>query len=130
MEENVIITGGYKVNTKVTVYNIKGFVADWPSLNTGRDEHGCSFFVNTDNKVVRQHYKVYQIRDDPAISHGQVYLVAGGRIKYPSTYTDSTELLVHGASAWTQAAPLPNAMRGLQGVSLNNQIIFTGELFY
>ena len=59
----------------------------------------------------------------------QVYLVAGGNPAYKS-YTDSTELLVHGASAWTQAAPLPNAMRGLQGVSLNNQIIFTGELFY
>ena len=52
MEETVILTGGYGIKTKVTVYNTEGFLADWPSLNTGRDEHGCSFFVNTDNKVV------------------------------------------------------------------------------
>ena len=26
---------------------------DWPELNTGRYDHGCGHFVNTDNKVVR-----------------------------------------------------------------------------
>ena len=36
-------------------------------------------------------------------------------------------MLVHGASAWTNAAPLPCAMRGLQVVSLDNQVISTGE---
>ena len=51
--------------------------------------------------------------------------MAGG--KAGSTYLDTTELLVHGASAWTKAGPLPQAMYGLQVVSLDNQIISTGE---
>ena len=54
MEETVIITGGFKTKTQVTVYNTEGFLADWPSLNTGRYLHGCGHFVNTDNHVVRQ----------------------------------------------------------------------------
>ena len=59
MEETVIITGGFKTKTQVSVYNTEGFLADWPSLNTGRYLHGCSHFVNTDNQVVRQHCRVY-----------------------------------------------------------------------
>ena len=51
--------------------------------------------------------------------------MAGG--KDGSSYIDTTELLVHGASAWTEAGPLPQAMYGLQVVSLDNQIISTGE---
>ena len=51
--------------------------------------------------------------------------MAGG--KAGSTYLDTTELLVHGASGWTEAGPLPQAMFGLQVVSLDNQIISTGE---
>ena len=54
MEETVIITGGFKTRTQVTVYNTEGFVEDWPSLNTGRYYHGCGHFVNTHNQVVRQ----------------------------------------------------------------------------
>ena len=49
----VILTGGKNSKTKVTVYNNEGFVADWPELKTGRYEHGCGQFVNTDNKEVR-----------------------------------------------------------------------------
>lgn len=41
--------------------------------------------------------------------------------------TASTELLVHGDSSWSEAGPLPVAMTGLRVVSLNNQIISTGE---
>ena len=54
MEETVIITGGDFKKNQVTVYNTEGWVADWPELNTGRSDHGCGHFVNTDNEVVRQ----------------------------------------------------------------------------
>ena len=54
MEETVIITGGDFKKNQVTVYNTEGWVADWPELNTGRWDHGCGYFVNTDNQVVRQ----------------------------------------------------------------------------
>ena len=36
-------------------------MADWPELKTGRYEHGCGHFVNTDNKVVRH---IALLRDD------------------------------------------------------------------
>ena len=54
MEEIVILTGGQYTMSLVTVYNNAGFVEDLPSLNTGRRNHGCGHFVNTDNQVVRQ----------------------------------------------------------------------------
>ena len=55
----------------------------------------------------------------------QVFLVVGGyHLDYP---TASTELLVHGSSAWTEAAALPRAMGGLQAVSVGNLVISTGE---
>ena len=55
--------------------------------------------------------------------HVHVYLVAGG-----SGWSYTTELLVHGASAWTYAGPLPHATSGgLQVVSIDNQVISTGE---
>ena len=54
MEETVILTGGMSTKITVIVYNTEGWVADWPRLNTGRFNHGCGHFVNTDNKVVRQ----------------------------------------------------------------------------
>ena len=61
----------------------------------------------------------------------QVYLVAGG---YNDNYNGSdeslfpTELLVDGASSWTNADPLPLAVSsGLQAVSIDNTVISTGE---
>ena len=54
MEDTVIITGGDFKKNQVTVYNTEGWVEDWPELNTGRWDHGCGHFVNTDNQVVRQ----------------------------------------------------------------------------
>ena len=40
-----------------------------------------------------------------------------------------TELLVDGASSWTNADPLPLAVSyGLQAVSIDNTVISTGEL--
>ena len=61
LKDIVILTGGssygeiesYKVWSRVTVYNNKGFVADWPELNYARQDHGCGHYVNTDTKVVR-----------------------------------------------------------------------------
>ena len=39
-----------------------------------------------------------------------------------------TELLVEGASSWTNADPLPLAVSyGLQAVSIDNTVISTGE---
>ena len=57
MEEIVILTGGSYTENKVTVYSSSGWVEDWAPLKTGRYDHACGHFVNTDNQVVRwQHY--------------------------------------------------------------------------
>ena len=39
----------------------------------------------------------------------------------------STEILTHGDSKWTDVGPLPLALYGLRGVSINNKIIMTGN---
>ena len=41
-------------------------------------------------------------------------------------YTVSTELLVHGASSWSEAGALSHAIDGPRIVSFDNQIISTG----
>ena len=37
---------------QVTVYNILGWVEDWPGLGTGRHGHACGYFVNSDDEMV------------------------------------------------------------------------------
>ena len=51
--------------------------------------------------------------------------MAGGYTGY-SILDSSTELLVHGASSWSEAGPLPHAMKGLKIVAIDNMIISTG----
>ena len=69
----------------------------------------------------------YLIRVCTHDDHVQVYLVAGGISSDGDYRYDTTELLVHGASAWTKAGRLPLPMGGMQAVSLDNQIISTGD---
>ena len=37
----------------VSVYHIGGWVEDLPDLNTGREDHGCGHYVDTNNDIVR-----------------------------------------------------------------------------
>ena len=37
---------------QVTVYNILGWVEDWPGLTTGRHGHACGYFVNSEDEMV------------------------------------------------------------------------------
>ena len=41
----------------------------------------------------------------------------------------STELLLHGDSTWTQVGSLPHSLFGLKAVSLNNEVIATGDVY-
>ena len=54
-----------------------------------------------------------------------MFLVTGG---YGGTYLSFTETLVDGAGTWKPAGPLPVAMSGLRGVSLNNNILMSGDI--
>ena len=53
LEDKVIITGGECTATIVSVYNMEGWVENLPDLNTGRQDHGCGHYVDTDNNHVR-----------------------------------------------------------------------------
>ena len=56
----------------------------------------------------------------------QVYLVTGGT--GTGFRTISTEILVSGATSWTQVGDLPTVpITGLRGASINNKIIMTGN---
>ena len=59
----------------------------------------------------------------------KVYLVAGGYGE-DNKLRVSTEILIHGESSWKVVAALPHAMSGLRIVSVDNQIISTGEYLY
>ena len=54
LSERVILTGGSSNAQKprVTMYDINGWVADLPELNTGRYRHGCGHYYNDDNELV------------------------------------------------------------------------------
>ena len=50
-----------------------------------------------------------------------MYLVTGG-VDGSNDFLSSTETLVDGELIWSEVGQLPEAMRGLRGVSLNNNI--------
>ena len=72
LEDKVVVTGGgydvygdyyiYYFNTenivtsKVSVYNIGGWVEDLPDLNTGRYNHGCGNYWDNSNIVILLQY--------------------------------------------------------------------------
>ena len=52
-DELVIVTGGWYTRNTVTEYNIDGWVRELPDLNMGRYDHGCGYFVNDNQQIVR-----------------------------------------------------------------------------
>ena len=50
--EEVIITGGQRTMTTVSVYNKAGHQRDLANLNTGRRVHACTSFIYQNTKVV------------------------------------------------------------------------------
>ena len=52
LNDKVIVTGGINNLTRIDVYNIDGWIMELPNLITGRFNHECGHYVNTDNKMV------------------------------------------------------------------------------
>jgi len=114
LDEYVVITGG-QLNlhgaSYVTKYDKNGWIEDLPELNTGRFSHGCAHFYNNLNELV--------------------YLVAGGLDDLSDESGEklaSTEIMVEGSSYWTTPLNLPNAIEGLVGISVNNQVFMIGGI--
>jgi len=105
-DDTYIITGGQYTPTTVSRYDKNGWMEDLPSLNTGRYSHGCGTYLD-------------DVRD-------RIYLVTGG-FGGGNDYHSSTEMMVKGATSWTEVPDsFPARMDGLRRISVNNQIITTG----
>ena len=56
LEDTVVVTGGWSLFTgpfaTVQVYTISGPQQQLPSLMTGRYQHACAHFVDSENSVV------------------------------------------------------------------------------
>jgi len=101
--DTIIITGGAKGSNIVDRYNKEGFVENLPSMIESRTAHGCGYF-NRDGK--------------------KVLVVGGGYEGKTSRKKSSTEIFTLGSTAWTTAAPLPQAIFAFASVSINDKIYF------
>ena len=54
LEDRVIVTGTDWTLDRVAAYTGQGWAEDLPSLNTGRVDHACGHYVNTDNQMVAE----------------------------------------------------------------------------
>ena len=98
----VLITGG-SGRKDVERYNSSGLVETLPSLNFGRENHGCSKYYNSAGE--------------------KVYLVVGGYGNYHDTWgtIDGTETLVEGRSAWTDhRGSLPVGLKHAPVLTISN----------
>ena len=87
-----------------------------------RHGHGCGFFYKENTKVNSVIIKLIRL---PGIK--KVLLVAGGFVSCCWTKVASTEILLKGSTAWTQATPLPTAQALLASVSFGNKIYLLGK---
>ncbi len=49
--DTVVVTGGVNPLTRVSVYSVKGWKEDLPSLNTGRWYHACTSYMSGGKRV-------------------------------------------------------------------------------
>jgi len=108
-QTTVIITGGERTPSTVSRYGTGGHIEDLPSLNQGRDSHGCGAYT-----------------DD---SGEQVLLVVGGQDQ-SRTYISSTELLRRSSSAWVTVNNLPRKISDMRVARLGGSLYMTGGYEY
>ena len=108
-----------------------GWVEDLPDMNDGRYGHGCAAFTMNQEQV--RNHRHYYITTLFFIIF-QIYLMAGGCRQWYSgfdvqciEYLASTEIY-HGGH-WIIVEPLPVAVLGVRGASLDNTVYMTGSLY-
>ena len=52
--DSVVVTGGHYSKGNVVRYNEVGFVEDLPELITGRFSHACSWYIDSQDKMVKR----------------------------------------------------------------------------
>ena len=110
--------GGWYSYNKVSEYSESGFTRYLPELQQGREDHGCSYFVNEEGT------KVDIDSNSCGVIIFQTFLVTGG---YNGGYLSSTELLVENSAKWIYSGELPTPREGLRGVNIDQRVIMTGN---
>jgi len=103
--DSVIVTGGFETPTNVLKYSLTGLIEELPTMNQGRQFHGCGSYKDEEtNKMV--------------------LIVAGGY------EIDTTEKHVIGEDSWKVIKPLPRITDAIWDatVSMNNKIYLFGGL--
>ena len=119
--DSVILTGGDPTHERVERYGHTGLLETLPSLNEGRQAHGCgSYYTKYGKKVVIQ-TSILNIFDNNL----QIYLVAGGY--YYGKHLSSTETWSPLELNWRTVFPLPRPVAWTEAVSLNNMIYLIGH---
>ena len=107
LSESVIITGGFHTPETVSLYNKTGWVKDFPSLNWGREKHGCGSYLGEQGETV--------------------FLVTGGK-DWRDQYLDTTEILSPG-KPWRQAhGQLPRPLASVAVTTLENVVYLFGKI--
>ena len=130
MPDYVVVTGGaHDTLNKVSVYSEQGWERDLPNLIWGRAEHACGHYIQNDIVVSATCQKVIlgYVLQQPPCACGQVYLVVGGGGGTPHRLLDTTEILHEGGDSWAEVGSLPQPLIALKSVSINNEIIATGD---
>ena len=60
LTDRVIVTGTDWTLDRVAAYTGQGWAEDLPSLNTGRVDHACGHYVNTDNQMVAASGQIFR----------------------------------------------------------------------
>ena len=122
VDDGMIITGGI-YSKEVYKYNEEGsLVSSLPSTIETRYLHGCSKYVNTDNKIVFYFFSWQSSK----LSYLQVYLVVGGDPFDGGDEHDSTEILVDGELSWKMVGSLPLGLSGIRATNLDDIVYAMG----
>merc|ERR1712154_159038 len=96
----------------VSQYSVMGNVTELPDLITGRYNHACTSFLNSEGVMT--------------------LLVTGGQ-GGPVHYHSSTETFSLGSSNWVASSPsgnLPSPRAYLSAVTIGNSIFVVGGMYY
>jgi len=122
MRKRVILTGGLMTGdwwssrrSRVTMYDINGWVADLSELNTGRWNHGCGYYYNDENELF--------------------YLVTGGAVDFQAKESiSSTEIISESEASkgskgqWSFVGNLPGGRTYMRGITINNDVFMSGGI--
>ena len=119
--DSVILTGGRYTKQTVSRYDSTGYVGNLADLRVGRYNHGCGSYLRHDGTKVSIGFVISLCLHQFI----QVFLVAGGWADDTFPFW-STEILEGVDRSWIMNTPMPRALSGMRGLTLDNILYMTG----